>query len=436
MRDRPAHAAPQLEADLGQLRRLARPGLAGDDHDLVIADRRQQVLPPRRHGQRLRVGDGGHGGAPARDPLLSARDVALEPLAPLRVPALEPLQPAAEAVLVLQRQLGEARPQRVTGAGAGHPFQVSAAAARRSRRSRRSIARPQRRMRRRQAERAPVRGRQQVERVVHGRGPQVGGRRGHQAVGDLHQRRGQRRRVAGHAHRSGVGGELAVARERARADRAGPADRQRRQPAEHELPALAAEPRAALQQRLAGAADDGHHRGVVVDDVRQLMGDHGLELARLERLDQAAREVQPVAAADGALDPAVGQRLALEHDRRLRQVRHDAQALDDGVQLGRGGGREPRAARGDRDPVTRRDADADAEGDHDQHPDLPPRGEGQHPEQRGADDERGEQRHHHHPDHEPEVPHPSKYCAWGTPAVAGQCVPRPLRAWNRRARAT
>ena len=71
--DRPAHAAPQLEADLRQLRRLARPGLAGDDHDLVVADRGQQVLAPRRDGQRLGVGDGGHRGAPARDPLLRAR---------------------------------------------------------------------------------------------------------------------------------------------------------------------------------------------------------------------------------------------------------------------------------------------------------------------------------------------------------------------------
>jgi hypothetical protein len=38
--DDPAHAAPELEADLRQLRRLARPGLARHHHDLVVADRR------------------------------------------------------------------------------------------------------------------------------------------------------------------------------------------------------------------------------------------------------------------------------------------------------------------------------------------------------------------------------------------------------------
>ena len=36
MADRPGDAAPQLEADLGQLGGLARTGLAGDDHDLVV----------------------------------------------------------------------------------------------------------------------------------------------------------------------------------------------------------------------------------------------------------------------------------------------------------------------------------------------------------------------------------------------------------------
>ena len=36
----PADAAAQLEADLGQLGGLARAGLAGDDHDLVVADGR------------------------------------------------------------------------------------------------------------------------------------------------------------------------------------------------------------------------------------------------------------------------------------------------------------------------------------------------------------------------------------------------------------
>ena len=42
----PCDAAAQLEAQLRQLRALARAGLAGDDHDLVVADRGEQVVAP------------------------------------------------------------------------------------------------------------------------------------------------------------------------------------------------------------------------------------------------------------------------------------------------------------------------------------------------------------------------------------------------------
>ena len=42
--DRAADAAAELQAELGDLRRLARARLARDDHDLVVADRLQQVL--------------------------------------------------------------------------------------------------------------------------------------------------------------------------------------------------------------------------------------------------------------------------------------------------------------------------------------------------------------------------------------------------------
>ena len=45
---RPAPAAAELEADLGQLGGLARAGLAGDDHDLVVADRLGDVVAARR----------------------------------------------------------------------------------------------------------------------------------------------------------------------------------------------------------------------------------------------------------------------------------------------------------------------------------------------------------------------------------------------------
>jgi len=59
VRDR---AAAELEADLRQLRRLPGAGLARDDHDLVVADRRQQVLAACADGKlrgvvQLRRGD-------------------------------------------------------------------------------------------------------------------------------------------------------------------------------------------------------------------------------------------------------------------------------------------------------------------------------------------------------------------------------------------
>ena len=48
--DQPAHAAAQLEADLGQLGGLPGAGLAGDDHDLVVADGGGDVVAPGADG--------------------------------------------------------------------------------------------------------------------------------------------------------------------------------------------------------------------------------------------------------------------------------------------------------------------------------------------------------------------------------------------------
>jgi hypothetical protein len=107
--DRAAHPAPQLQAQLGQLRGLARARLPRDHHDLVVADRRKQVLPPLGDRQLRRVGDGGDRGAPAREPLLGAGDLGLEPGTPLGVVAAQALRAPAEPVLVADRQLGEAR---------------------------------------------------------------------------------------------------------------------------------------------------------------------------------------------------------------------------------------------------------------------------------------------------------------------------------------
>ena len=51
--------AAELEADLRQLRRLARPGRAGDDHDLVVADGARDLVPRGADGQLRRIGDDG-----------------------------------------------------------------------------------------------------------------------------------------------------------------------------------------------------------------------------------------------------------------------------------------------------------------------------------------------------------------------------------------
>ena len=44
--DQAVHAAAELEADLRQLGGLAGAGLAGDDHDLVVADRLGDLVAP------------------------------------------------------------------------------------------------------------------------------------------------------------------------------------------------------------------------------------------------------------------------------------------------------------------------------------------------------------------------------------------------------
>ncbi len=63
--DQAAHTPTELEADLGQLRRLARPGFARDHDDLVVSYRCPHVVDPRRDRQLRRVRDLRHG-RPAR----------------------------------------------------------------------------------------------------------------------------------------------------------------------------------------------------------------------------------------------------------------------------------------------------------------------------------------------------------------------------------
>ena len=111
--DGAAHAAPELEADLRQLRRLARAGLAGDDDDLVGADRREQVVAARADRQLRRVFDRRWQRlTAASDADRRSGDVAGDTgqrsvIAAFRVTACA-IQPPAQAVLVADRQVAEA----------------------------------------------------------------------------------------------------------------------------------------------------------------------------------------------------------------------------------------------------------------------------------------------------------------------------------------
>ena len=78
---RPRTPAAELEGDLGQLRRLARPGLAGDDDHLVVAQGGGDVVPPVADRQLVGVADHGDGGPAAGDPGLGRRDVGGDALA-------------------------------------------------------------------------------------------------------------------------------------------------------------------------------------------------------------------------------------------------------------------------------------------------------------------------------------------------------------------
>ena len=68
--DGPLDAATELEADLGELGRLARPGLARDDDDLVVADGRGDVVAALTDRQVLGIGDLGDQRAAPRELLL------------------------------------------------------------------------------------------------------------------------------------------------------------------------------------------------------------------------------------------------------------------------------------------------------------------------------------------------------------------------------
>jgi hypothetical protein len=120
--DGAADAAAQLEADLRELGRLARAGLARHDDDLVLGDRRAQVVPPGADRQLGRIGDLGDRGPAALDALERPLDLRLDALARLRlrVPA-QAVDAPTEAVRVAERQVVQAAAQDLGVGGGGHP---------------------------------------------------------------------------------------------------------------------------------------------------------------------------------------------------------------------------------------------------------------------------------------------------------------------------
>ncbi len=111
--DQAADATAELQADLGDLGGLAGPGLTGDDHDLVVADRREDVVAPLGDGQVLRIGHRGHAGPAAGQPPLGPFDVGEDLRGDLlpRLAGAHPahaVEPAPQSPLVARHQVGQA----------------------------------------------------------------------------------------------------------------------------------------------------------------------------------------------------------------------------------------------------------------------------------------------------------------------------------------
>ena len=107
--DHALHTAAELETDLRNLRRLPGPGLTRDHHDLVIPDRRRDLVLQLTDRQLRRIRDLRHGRPPYLDPplgLLDRADHTLERLGPLpRVLGRpHPLEPPPELLPVVGGQ--------------------------------------------------------------------------------------------------------------------------------------------------------------------------------------------------------------------------------------------------------------------------------------------------------------------------------------------
>ena len=105
--DGAANPAAELEADLGQLRRLARTGLASDDDHLMLADRFRELITHRADGQ-IGIGNGRHGRTSGGDQRLGRDELFDQLVGHL---TMQTLEPAAEPRRVPQRQPVKSRTQ-------------------------------------------------------------------------------------------------------------------------------------------------------------------------------------------------------------------------------------------------------------------------------------------------------------------------------------
>ncbi len=110
--DLAAHTAAQLQADLRQLRGLARPRLARHDHHLVVADQRQDLVLVLGDRQLRRVGDLRDALAAHRQPQLGLVELARDlrgdrVLRPLVLHPPGTIETALQPALVAKHQLGQ-----------------------------------------------------------------------------------------------------------------------------------------------------------------------------------------------------------------------------------------------------------------------------------------------------------------------------------------
>ncbi len=121
--DEPVHSSPEIEAELGELGALARSGLPGDHHNLVITDRGQQLVAMLADRQLGRILDRARRcGPPHCDPLLGCPDLAGDrgehiATATAMVDTLCTVESAPEALPVGDRQVRGARSEVVQGIG-------------------------------------------------------------------------------------------------------------------------------------------------------------------------------------------------------------------------------------------------------------------------------------------------------------------------------